>query len=202
MMDKIINLLKGEMTFPQILLYKYKDLGLTEKELIVLIYIINLKSYNFNPKEISSNLELSLPEVLEVIDSLSTKDFIKIELKKVDNVREEFISLDNFYNKLAYLVINDEEINKSNSSSSNVFDIFEKELGRTLSPMEYETISNWIYNKIPEETIRKALKEAILNGVTSLRYIDRILNEWTKKEVKKDYVELFDYDWLGDSKND
>ena len=44
MMDKIINLLKGEMTLPQILLYKYKALGLTEKELIVLIYIINLKS--------------------------------------------------------------------------------------------------------------------------------------------------------------
>ncbi|MEI3499804.1 MAG: hypothetical protein V8Q71_04940 [Bacilli bacterium] len=33
MMDKIINLLKGEMTFPQILLYKYKDLGLTEKRI-------------------------------------------------------------------------------------------------------------------------------------------------------------------------
>ena len=215
MMDKIINLLKGEMTLPQILLYKYKALGLTEKELIVLIYIINLKSYNFNPKEISSNLELSLPEVLEVIDSLSTKDFIKIELKKVDNVREEFISLDNFYNKLAYLVINDEEINKSNSSSSNVFDIFEKELGRTLSPMEYEIINGWLDAPFKEELIISALKEATYNGVSNLRYIDKILYEWKKKGINsKEDIEknrndfqnrkveskpLFDYDWLNDN---
>lgn len=215
MMDKIINLLKGEMTLPQILLYKYKALGLTEKELIVLIYIINLKSYNFNPKEISSNLELSLPEVLEVIDSLSTKDFIKIELRKVDNVREEFISLDNFYNKLAYLVINDEEINKSNSSSSNVFDIFEKELGRTLSPMEYEIINGWLDVPFKEELIISALKEATYNGVSNLRYIDKILYEWKKKGINsKEDIEknrndfqnrkveskpLFDYDWLNDN---
>lgn len=216
MMDKVIHLLKeNNMSVPRILMYNYKQLDLSEKEFIILIYIINEKNLNFNPKEISENLNLSLPEILEVIDSLSTKDLIKIELKKVNNVREEFINLDNFYNKLAYLVVNDEAISNSAKQSSNVFDIFEKELGRTLSPMEYEIINGWIDVPFSEELIIAALKEATYNGVSNLRYIDKILYEWKKKgihskeDIEKDRRQfqskkiesklLFDYDWLNDN---
>lgn len=216
MMDKVIHLLKeNNMNVPRILMYNYKQLDLTEKELIILIYIINENNLNFNPKEISQNLNFSLPEILEIIDCLSTKDFIKIELKKVNNVREEFINLDNFYNKLAYLVVNDEAISNSTKESSNVFDIFEKELGRTLSPMEYEIINGWVDVPFSEELIIAALKEATYNGVSNLRYIDKILYEWKKKgihskeDIEKDRKQfqskkieskpLFDYDWLNDS---
>ena len=215
-MDKIINILKNNnLNVPRILLYKYKILNLTESELIILIYIINCDNLNFDPKKISNDLNFSLPEVLELIDSLSTKDFIKIELKKVDKIREEFINLDNFYNKLAYLIINDEEISTTTKEPSNVFDIFEKELGRTLSPMEYEIINGWIDVPFKEELIIAALKEATYNGVSNLRYIDKILYEWKKKGINTtDDVEknrnsfqsrkveskpLFDYDWLNDN---
>ena len=55
---------------------------------------------------------------------------------------------------------------------------------------------------------KEALKEAILNGVNNLKYIDRILYEWNKKgykkpsdvvkkrQVKEEKIDLFDYDWL------
>lgn len=215
-MDKIINLLKNNnLNIPRILLYNYKNLKLTEKELIILIYIINSDNLNFDPKKISTDLNFSLPEILELIDSLSTKDFIKIELKKIDNIREEFINLDNFYNKLAYLIINNEETTVNNNEVSNVFDIFEKELGRTLSPMEYEIINGWIDVPFKEELIIAALKEATYNGVSNLRYIDKILYEWKKKGINtKEDIEknrnsfqsrkveskpLFDYDWLNDN---
>ena len=87
---------------------------------------------------------------------------------------------------------------------------FEKEFGRTLSPVEYETISKWIESNIPLELIEAALKEAILSGVNSIRYIDKILFEWNKKgyktpsdiinKSKKDeYIEeIYDYDWLNE----
>lgn len=214
MMNKVIHLLKeNNMNVPRILIYYYKKLKLTEKELIVLIYIINEKDLNFNPKEISTNLNFSLPEILEIIDSLSTKDFIKIELKKVNNIREEFINLDNFYNKIAYLIVSEENINEEKQST--VFDLFEKEFGRTLSPMEYEIINGWIDAPFSEELIKSALKEATYNGVSNLRYIDKILYEWKKKgivskeDIEKDRTQfqnkkieakpLFDYDWLNDN---
>ena len=80
----------------------------------------------------------------------------------------------------------------------------ENEFARSLSPIEYETITNWLNNGISEELINDALKEAVVNGVTNLRYIDKIIYEWTKKNANSkegnDYEELFDYDWLGMNK--
>ena len=96
---------------------------------------------------------------------------------------EELIQLDGFYNKLALLTM--EEVNNtSEASSSNVFEIVEKEFGRTLSPIEYEIIQAWLDNGISEELITEALKEATFNGVSNLRYIDKILYEWGKDGVK------------------
>ncbi len=70
-----------------------------------------------------------------------------------------------------------------------------------MSPIEYETINSWLNQGIEEEMILNALREAVINGVSNLRYIDKILYEWKKKKdiPKEEYKELFDYDWLGDS---
>lgn len=177
-----------------IILKNINKLNITLNEFLLMLYFINEKN-ELDLEDIKNKLNIEENEILNSFNSLINKKIIEIIMKKNEkNIKEE-ISLDLFYEKT---LLND----KQEEQPSDIYREFESEFGRTLSPMEYETISNWIYNKIPEETIRKALKEAILNGVTSLRYIDRILNEWTKKEVKKDYVELFDYDWLGDSKND
>ena len=104
-----------------------------------------------------------------------------------------------------YLIENDKKDN-----SSDIYSKFEKEFGRTLSPVEYETISKWIESNIPLELIEAALKEAILSGVNSIRYIDKILFEWNKKgyktssdivnkNKKDEYIEeIYDYDWLNE----
>ena len=93
---------------------------------------------------------------------------------------------------------------------TDIYSVIESEFGRTLSPMEYEIVRAWIDNGFNEELIKEALKEAIYNHVTSLRYIDTILYEWNKKgykvpsdikkEVKKtnNKKELLDYDWLNE----
>ena len=79
--------------------------------------------------------------------------------------------------------------------------------------MEYDIINSWIEKGISEELIIKALQEAVYNGVTNLRYIDKILFEWNKKGLKNpndveehlqkrkksnDNNDLFDYNWLDD----
>ena len=95
----------------------------------------------------------------------------------------------------------------------NIFEIFEKEFARPLSPMEFEFINEWIKSGMSEELIIEALKEATYNGVSNLRYIDKILYEWNKKgikrtddldrkikeeESKEDNTELYEYDWLNE----
>ena len=214
MMDKVTNLIKdGSIIIPRILFSNYKKLKLSEKELILLISLINENNGMFDPNKIAKELNIELIEVLEMIESLNTKDLIIIDTCDEGNVRKEVVNLDNLYNKLAYLVAN-EKVEEQNNSSS-VYDTFEKEFGRTLSPIEYELINGWIEEKFSEEIINCALKEAVFNGVNNLRYIDKILYEWKKKGInnredvlkdkqkfnnkKVEKKELFDYDWLNDS---
>ncbi len=214
MMEKIINLLKEQnIQIPKLLLFNYKKLALTEKDFILLIYLLNENGSIFNPKKISENLNTTLPEILELVDHLSTNGLLSIQLHKQNGVREEQIHLDGLYEKLAYLIINVEE--KTEVKSKNIYDLFEQEFGRTLSPMEYEIIGGWCDAGFEQEVIILALKEATYNGVSNLRYIDKILYEWkkkgfqTKQDVEKDRAnyqakkvekkELFDYDWLNDN---
>ena len=135
-------------------------------------------------------------------------------MKKVNNIRGEFINLDMLYEKLALSLTQ-----KDDKKETNIYSIFENEFGRTLSPMEFEIINSWVDNGYSEELIVLALKEATYNGVSNLRYIDKIIYEWGKKGIKtKEDVEnnrkqfktkntnssnkeLFDYDWLNDSTN-
>ena len=69
-------------------------------------------------------------------------------------------------------------------SKSSIFETIEKEFGRTLSSMEVEIIKAWLDSNISEELIREALKEAVFNGVSNLRYIDKILYDWGKAGIK------------------
>ena len=213
MMEKIINLLKeNTMQIPKLLLLNYKKFGCNEKDLIVLIYLYNEKDISFNPKKISDGLNITLPEVLESIDHLSSSGILSIQLKKNNGVREEQIVLDGLYEKMAYLILNEEE---QENKSKTIYDLFEQEFGRTLSPMEYEIIGGWRDAGFEQDVIVMALKEATYNGVSNLRYIDKILYEWkkkgihTKEDIEKDRAsyqnkkiekkELFDYDWLNDN---
>ena len=136
---------------------------------------------------------------------------MKIE-KNSSNIREEYIYTDLLYNKLSSLILNKEE--KTEDNLEEIFSSFEKEFGRTISPMEYELIKSWINDKISKELIIEALKEATYNGVSNMRYIEKILSEWQRKGIKtkedvikdknnfknnkKKEVEVYDYNWLED----
>lgn len=204
MTDKIINIIKsGTITIPKLLLQSYKELNLTEQELILIIYFIG--NNEFDPERISKDLGLSIGETLKIIDDLTKKDILKISTRSA-KVYEEYIDLDELYNKLALTIMTDKETPKR----TNIYDKFENEFGRTLSPMEYEIIGAWIESGFSEELIEEALKEAVYNGVSNLRYIDKILYEWQKKGIKnqqdikvqkeapKPKGEVFDYDWLNE----
>lgn len=215
-MNKIIELLKNiNFQIPKELLFNYKKLDISDSEFIIIIYLVNQLNDVYNPKQIANDLNLNLNDVLEIINSLCEKNIIKIDIKKVNNIRSEVINLDSLYEKLAFSITEVEE--KNDNQDSSLYSVFENEFGRTLSPMEFEIINGWIEAGYSEELIKLALKEAIYNGVSNLRYIDKIIYEWGKKGIKtredveknrKQFKnnsnkskELFDYDWLNDRDN-
>ena len=191
---------------PNYVIKNYEKLGLEGLDFLMLIYFINQRNnVTFDVNKIANDLNLDSSKVLEVINSLNEKNFISIEMKKNNGVIEEYISLDLFYNKISSMLME----NVSSEKDTDLYSLFEKEFGRTLSPTEFTSINNWIENGISEELIKEALKEAILSGVHNIRYIDTILFNWTKKGYKKpedvkrkkeddEIVEVYDYDWLNE----
>ncbi len=212
-MDKIVELLKSiNYQISRELLFNYKKLNLTDSEFIIIIYLINQQNNIYNPKQISNDLNFDLNNVLELINSLCEKNLIKIQIVKTNNIRNEVINTDFLYEKLAFK-LKDSEV----KTDSNVYDMFESEFGRTLSPLEFEIITTWLDKGLSEDLIKLALKEATYNGIRNFNYIDKIIYEWSIKGIKtKDDVEknrkqfknktsknkeLFDYDWLNDEQD-
>ncbi|MCI5879610.1 MAG: DnaD domain protein [Bacillales bacterium] len=200
MYKNIVELLKSKTyMIPSTLIKNYLKLNITEKELIFIIYIMN-NNDEFNINLICDDLGYTKKDVMALISSLSEKNLLSLDVKD----KKDYLNLEELYNKLGFLMIEKKEV------KTDIYSVIESEFGRTLSPMEYEIVRAWIDNGFNEELIKEALKEAIYNHVTSLRYIDTILYEWNKKgykvpsdikkEVKKtnNKKELLDYDWLNE----
>lgn len=210
MNSKVIDLLKSKnYVVSDFLIKNYKVWNLDVDEFIILIYLMNSSNLVCDYKLISSELGMDLEVVMNKINELSIKKLLEIKvLKNSSNKLEEQISLDLLYNKVFMQIIDVKE----EEDKSNIYSVFERELGRTLSPIEYELINGWLECNYKEEIILAALKEAVFNGVNNFRYIDRILFEWNKKGIdtvdkiskyKKKFrkdtnVEVPDYDWLND----
>lgn len=167
------------------MLQHYKELKLEIGEFLFLMYLYNLgNKFIFDPSKFASDLNLDIKDIMNYIGALSDKHFIRVEVMKNDKgLMEEMVLMDDFYSKLS-LITMDEINNASSTDSSNIYEVIEKEFGRTLSPMEYEIIRAWLDNGMSEELIQEAIKEATYNGVSNLRYIDKILYEWSKLGIK------------------
>ncbi|MDY3756793.1 MAG: DnaD domain-containing protein [Bacilli bacterium] len=196
------------------LLFKIvKDFDLNVNEFMLLIYFMNQDCPILDVNDIHNVTFMEPKIILQSFKALSIKGLISTKVTPVKDKISETIDLTNVYRAM----VSDINYDIKKKSEKNIFEVFEKEFGRTLSPMEYEIINGWLSNQLSEELILGALKEATYNGVSSLRYIDRILLEWSKKGFKNmndvnNFLEkkdnqnkarneekvLFDYNWLED----
>lgn len=187
------------------LIWEYK---LNLEEVLLLIYFMNEDVPTFDVEQINKITMISVNKILDSFTSLTNKGLISIDVIKENSGVKEVVNLDPIYKcMIDGLVKNNKKV-----VNNNIFEKFEKEFSRTLSPMEYEIINDWLDKNISEELILGALKEATYNGVNNLRYIDKIIYEWHKKGFKnmedvnnhlrnrntsdKSVKEISDYNWL------
>lgn len=187
------------------LIWEYK---LNLEEVLLLIYFMNEDVPTFDVEQINKITMISVNKILDSFTSLTNKGLISIDVIKENSGVKEVVNLDPIYKCMV------DGLMKNNKKvvNNNIFEKFEKEFSRTLSPMEYEIINDWLDKNISEELILGALKEATYNGVNNLRYIDKIIYEWNKKGFKnmedvnnhlrnrntsdKSVKEISDYNWL------
>lgn len=210
--NKLIEIMKMKsIHIPLFLAQNYKEFKMDERELIIISILMNDDSL-IDYAKIGAYLNINEKDILLILTTLQDKGLLEIKvIKNSEGIMEEQISLDNLYNKLALHYIE----NKEEKEKSNIYETFEHEFGRTLSSMEFEIISGWLESNYKEEVIIEALREAVYNGASNLRYIDKILYEWNKKGIKsvndvhkekerfskakKEKIEIPDYNWLEDN---
>ncbi len=205
---KLNELIKAKtVTIPLYVLKMYKEFNLNVDEIILLLFLYDKDQVVFNPNDISENTGLELGKVMENISKLTKKGLLNITPKTNDRkIKEEVLDLSPLFDKITLKVI--DNLNKEDNDGINVYSILEEEFSRKLSPMECEMVDDWKKNGYANELIKEATREAVLNGVSSLRYIDKILYEWNKKgyknkdDIKKKNikeekkVEIYTGNWL------
>lgn len=81
---------------------------------------------------------------------------------------------------------NDNE-NENENENDNVISLcstIEKNFGRTLAPLEYDVIKSWIeVENVSEELVVYATQIAVCNNACSVKYIERILQDWKRKNL-------------------
>lgn len=182
MKEQILKILQAKkMVLNTYLIKVALDANLNLNEFLVLIYFDNSFNSALDIDLIGSTLGLDEASVMEAFNSLMLKGLVNIESSKdLDNRMQEVVTLCSVYDR----VCDDLESVTKEEVKTDIFKAFEQELGRTISSMELELINGWLTNGTSEELVLGALREAVYNGVTSFKYIDRIIFEWEKKGFK------------------
>ena len=193
---------------------------LSLNEFLVLIYLENDFSDHFEIELISNNLGISVNDAMEAFNSLTLKGLVSLDsVKGADRRFNEVVNLNNVYDVALEELSNEAQ----KEQKEDIFKVFERELGRTISSMELELINGWLVSGTSEEMILGALRESVYNGVSNFRYIDKIIYEWEKKGFKtmddvnnhlknryqgkdkpqakanlKKEQDILDYDWLAE----
>lgn len=192
MQNLLLNLLKdGSISIANFLLDNYSKLGMTNDEFLLYLQIKKEQSRgNSFPQmdKLAESLGMTSQTLYSTIQALQDKKILEINQKKDSRGQlTDFYDFDLFYQKLTALfddAVEQTEKDTTESAENSIYDQIQIEFGRPLSPIELETISQWIDNDhFDPDIIRLALKEAVLNQAYNLKYMDRILLNWQQRNL-------------------
>ncbi|MDI6709327.1 MAG: DnaD domain protein [Bacillota bacterium] len=193
---------QGITFVPSMLLCFYKKMGLSDSEVLLLIHLFRLHSEegNYYPsKELLGDLVAGgVSQVERDLASLAAKDILGLtEYYDRDRVTTGY-DFEPLFERLSELwaCSKVEEIEKTQAALGatprdemvdrefgRLCEEFAREFGRPLSPIEVEQIEQWA-GSVPHALVREALRRAVLLGKHNFKYIDRILLEWTKNNLR------------------
>lgn len=206
-MDRhILQLLQeGATSIINALLKKYKRMGLTDEEMMLIIHLLSFQQEgNTFPtiNQLEERLSMSGLRLIQLLQKLIKEGWLSID-ESVDDqtgMRYESYNLTPLYEKLYHCWRRDHQITRegykdtkaeperrpdeSNKQPLGLYNHFEQAFGRLLSPFEIEMLQTWVeQDHYPEELIVTALREAESVGKLYMRYIDRILLEWQRQNI-------------------
>ena len=192
----------GFTTLQNGLIAYYTRLNISDAELLLIIQLeaFNQRGESFPSNEkIAANTNLSVTDVGNLIQRLIDRNYLTIEQTTDDqdkignkySLNKLYDALDNYIDQ--NILIKDNKKDKTVAVTNNLENSplnylsrkVEVEFGRYLSPIEREEIAQWLsVDHYDPEIIELALREAVLSQAYSLKYIDRVLLNWQRHNLK------------------
>ncbi|MBQ7995583.1 MAG: DnaD domain protein [Bacilli bacterium] len=167
--------------FVTVLLDTYKKFQITEMELVVILetnHLIQQGNTLVTGDLLSMKMNLAPKEIEKIIVSLCNKSYLSYEIEDGKTIT----SIDGLKNKIYASFrksIQAEQSNLMNEERNNrlssLIVFAQDKLGRTLTPLEMETLGEWIDALFKDEEIRTAILEAVASNKKNFRAIDKIL---------------------------
>ena len=187
--------------FDYLLIEHYKDLNINESELAVILVVDHLlKQHNdiITAEDLSFKMNLDSKKIDEILSNLVTKNIVDLVFDK----KGAKLSLQPLKNKLFQQlkldIYKEEERQKEDiqEMAQNVYALFEKELKRTLSPLEVSRIQEW-FSTNDDEDVSNAIKDLKASGKkVSIRAVDKILLAKAKaNEINQEGVTALNENW-------
>lgn len=207
----------GSTSIPNLLLKFYKQIGISDLEMMILIQILRLRKEekNLNPTpenlanyltssmEITSNslnkmLENEVISLTQYYDEESGKILTGYDLEPLmEKLSEIWACVKMREIEKTRFLLEAQSKNNISLGQENLYHVFEKEFGRPLSPMEIAQIQNWVEDTgNNNDLVLEALRRAVLIGKHNFKYIDSILLEWKKNNIRTlQEIEKYDLDF-------
>lgn len=190
----------GNMSIPGYLLDHYFELGITPKEMMLIIHLLMEKEQETDEEMlmdcISQKMNTSVTEIINIIEHLEQmKLVVRRKSSANKNIEFDFEGLiDQLFeiwgiNRFKQLAEKKKRTKpqterKKDSNMNNITSVFESEIGRPLTGFECEHIEKWLTASYSQELIIEALRRGVSAGIRNFRYLDSILREWEKKGLK------------------
>jgi DNA replication protein len=194
----------GVTFIPSLLLKWYTHMGLTESEMMLIIHLLRLRVEEGElypaPERLGALLSGGCSQAERDLASLRQKGIIAVTqyFHEGNKTVTEGYDFEPLFEKLSEVWARGKvhEIEKTQAildgthaggledqELGRLYEEFAGEFGRLLSPIEAEQVSRW-YTNLGPTLVREALRRAVLIGKHNFKYIDSILFEWHKNNLR------------------
>lgn len=189
---------------PSLLLKWYRHMGLTESEMMLLLHLLRLRVEDkalYPPAETLGELMSGgRTQAQQALESLRDKGIIAVTqyFHEEGGAVTDGYDFEPLFEKLSEVWARSKvhEIEKTqaildggksdglaDAELGRLYDEFAQEFGRPLSPIEAEQVWRW-HTELGATLVREGLRRAVLMGKRNFKYIDTILLEWHKNNLR------------------
>jgi len=177
---------QGALNFGEILAITYKRLGLDESSyafLVLFARLIKEKPSDWSLAEITELMTINVHVCSQIFMGLINDGLLLVESIEDDQGRRsENYSLSPLFLKIEALLRSDANVRRQHELESLYTKI--EQLFGVLSPRDIELVQMWMSDDgMDASLIELALAEMQMYDIRSLKYVDKILLDWKRKNI-------------------